>query len=99
MHVFAQDFCLNKNTLEIMSMGYKSEKSVREEVLDLVKDSSRIHNKPCLVSDIHIVIGNKINRNEIEFYLEDLVETNRDIKRIEGGYFYEGKEYITIFED
>jgi len=80
-----------------MEFGPKSEQSVREQVLELARETSRIHNKPCLVSDLHMVMGNCLTRSETRAYLENLVESNRDMKKIEGGYFYEGKEFIREF--
>lgn len=80
-----------------MDIGPDSDKTIREQVLELVEESCRIHNKPCSVSDIHMVMGNKLTRTETKAYLEKLVLTNNDMMKIQGGYFYEGKEFITEF--
>lgn len=79
-----------------MDSGYNA--STRERVLKLVKDTSRIHNQPCTVSDIHMILGGNIERGEIRFLLKDIADSNDDIKEVNGGYFYEGKVSITRFD-
>jgi len=71
---------------------------MKTKILDIVRDVCRIHEEPCFTSDIHMIVGDEITKLDVKYYLERLVETERDIIKIgEDEYFYEGKEYISEF--
>lgn len=77
---------------------FQTDQSVREEIKELIIEGSRLHNKPCQISDIHMIMGNKMERHTIKHHLICIAEDDPNIKRSQGGYFYEGKEFITEFE-